>query len=101
MSIRKIEIDELPEDMQMKWTYRVLRDAQRDSGREGYLAEEVKRMLNTITLPSVRFSLTQTYSNLFKLEKRENMIVSKYASPNTPHKKYRGRLIFSVAKKDV
>ena len=101
MSVRKmVKIGELPEEMQMKWTYKVLADAQRDSGREGYLAKEVMRMLNTIALPRVRFNLTQTYSNLYRLEK-ENKVVSKHASPDTPFKKYRGRLIFSVVKKGV
>ena len=101
MSVRKmVKIGELPEEMQMKWTYKVLADAQRDSGREGYLAKEVMRMLNTIALPRVRFSLTQTYSNLYRLEKK-NKVVSKYASPETPVKKYRGRLLFSVIKGDV
>ena len=100
MSIRKlVKVGELPEEKQRELTYNVLKQAQEESGREGYLAEEVRFLLNTIKPPTWRFSLTQTYVNLYRLEK-ENKVVSKYVgSESHPGENKIDRLIFSVVKK--
>lgn len=86
------KIGELPKEMQMGMTYKVLEDSKKLSGREGYLAKEVYYLLNLVN-PKIRFSPTQVYMNLYWLEK-ENLIVSKDVDSGP----MKGKLMFSVVK---